>query len=121
MGRQEHIMTLAEPFFFKVLYGEKTVEMRLYDEKRRRIKAGDGITFFCAENNCMTIECEVESVEVFENFYDLASSYPTERLGFAGKSPRYVADFMNGFYGERAKSGQVVAIEIIIDDSEGAL
>ena len=116
--RHEHIMTLAEPFFFKVLYGEKTVEMRLYDEKRRKIKVGDRITFFCAENNCMTLECEVEGVEVFDDFYALASSYPVERLGFAGKSPRDVADFMNSLYGERTEKNQVVALEIIFYDSE---
>ena len=116
MGRREHIMTLSDPFFFKAFYGEKTVEMRLYDEKRQKINSGDIITFFCAENNCMTIETVVERVRVFDDFYALALSYPSEELGFAGKSPREVAEFMNSLYGDRAGKYRAVAIEFIFYD-----
>ena len=116
--KHDHIMTLSEPFFTKVFYGEKTVEMRLFDEKRRKVRVGDRITFFCAENNCMTLETVVEGIGVFDDFYALAASYPTERLGFAGKSPSEVAEFMKSLYGERAKNCRAVAFEIIFDDSE---
>ena len=40
-------MKLNKEPFEKIKSGEKTIELRLYDEKRRKIKAGDTICFNC--------------------------------------------------------------------------
>ncbi len=39
-------MHLADEPFEKIKSGEKTVEIRLYDEKRKAIKIGNGIVFY---------------------------------------------------------------------------
>ena len=111
--RNEHIMRLSEPFFTQVLQLKKTVEMRIYDEKRRNVSCGDIITFFCADDDDKSVDVKVCGVEVFEDFYALASSYPARELGFEGKSAEHIAEFMNELYGERAKNSSVIAIEFI--------
>lgn len=46
-----HCMKLnAEPFE-KIERGEKAIELRLFDEKRRAVKTGDIIEFSCAGVN----------------------------------------------------------------------
>ena len=40
-----HEMHLNARYFLKIKNGEKDIEVRLYDEKRRRIAAGDEIVF----------------------------------------------------------------------------
>lgn len=40
-----HIMKLQESPFERIKNGTKTIEFRLYDEKRRKIKIGDKIEF----------------------------------------------------------------------------
>ena len=41
-----HQMSLRPHPFEKIKLGEKTIELRLYDEKRKEIKVGDTIEFF---------------------------------------------------------------------------
>lgn len=40
-----HNMTLKQPYFDLIKTGKKTIELRLYDDKRRKININDTITF----------------------------------------------------------------------------
>ncbi len=42
----EHEMMLAPEPFKKIKSGQKTIELRLYDEKRRALTVGDQICFY---------------------------------------------------------------------------
>jgi len=46
----EHHMTLKQPYFDLIKEGKKTIELRLYDTKRREINIGDTITFQNGDN-----------------------------------------------------------------------
>ena len=46
----EHIMKLHPEPFAKIKDGSKTIELRLYDEKRQRISIGDTIRFINTES-----------------------------------------------------------------------
>ena len=46
----EHIMKLHPRPFAKIKDGSKTIELRLYDEKRQRISVGDTLRFVNTEN-----------------------------------------------------------------------
>ena len=46
----EHNMKLNPSPFEKIRTGSKTIELRLYDEKRRAISVGDTITFVNTED-----------------------------------------------------------------------
>lgn len=41
----EHILRLDKNPFLKISSGSKTIEIRLFDEKRRQIRLGDTIIF----------------------------------------------------------------------------
>ena len=45
IGGALHTMNLSEPWFSLVRDGAKTIEGRIYDDKRRTIQIGDTITF----------------------------------------------------------------------------
>ncbi len=51
-----HEMLLAPKPFEMMKSGQKTIELRLYDEKRKHIQIGDRIRFYCTENQTQTIE-----------------------------------------------------------------
>lgn len=56
-----HCMKLNRDPFEKIKSGSKTIEMRLFDEKRQRISVGDFIEFSSADNlpkkNTDTSDC----------------------------------------------------------------
>ena len=52
-----HCMKLNRDPFEKIKSGSKTIEMRLFDEKRQRISVGDFIEFSSAEKNTDTSDC----------------------------------------------------------------
>lgn len=43
---KEHEMTLSEPWFSLIKNNIKTIEGRIYDEKRKQINVGDTIKFY---------------------------------------------------------------------------
>lgn len=54
-----HKLRLSEEPFAAIASGHKTVESRLYDEKRRKIQLGDCIIFTNVENPSQTITVTV--------------------------------------------------------------
>lgn len=104
-------MHLDKEAFEKVKNGKKTVEMRLYDDKRRELKVGDTITFISRNKN-EEIKCEVVNLLTFNNFEELYNKIPKEKLGYEEEDIASPAD-MNLYYsGDRQRKYGVVGIEI---------
>lgn len=67
-----HIMKLKESPFERIKNGSKTIEFRLYDEKRRKVKVGDKIEFSKLPDLQEKILVEVLDIykdESFENLF----------------------------------------------------
>lgn len=64
----EHHMTLKQPYFDLIKEGKKTIELRLYDTKRRQINVGDTITF---QNGDDFHTVEVKGLFIAANFKEL--------------------------------------------------
>lgn len=62
-----HDMRLFPKNFQKVKSGQKQREYRLHDEKRRRVKVGDTITFFDTESN-ESLVVKVTNIKIFPDF-----------------------------------------------------
>ena len=77
-----HQMTLCDEPFRTVEAGTKTVELRLYDEKRRLVRAGDEILFRHAQTD-ETCRCAVREVRVFSDFRELYRHYTKTEMGYA--------------------------------------
>ena len=107
-------MKLQKQPFEMIKNGEKTIELRLYDEKRKRVSKGDTIVFENAsapnEKLCVT----VEDLFVFDSFVTLYAALPLDECGYttanlAEASP----DDMNVYYSEEEqKKYGVVGIKI---------
>ena len=77
-----HIMRLNPAPFEMISCGDKTIELRLNDEKRRKIKIGDEITFVNTENSLKTIKVEVIGIYRFKSFKELYANLPLLRCGY---------------------------------------
>ena len=74
-------MNLQPGPFNMIKSGRKTVEMRLYDEKRQRIKKGDRILFRSAENGDELL-VKVEETIVYPDFSALYSAHNKASIGY---------------------------------------
>lgn len=86
-----HCMNLELSAFLKIANGSKTIELRLNDEKRQKIKIGDRIEFRCSELNSV-IFAEVIKLHKFPNFEQLYKALPLEKCGYSKdnlKTARY--------------------------------
>ena len=106
-----HNMKLnAEPFE-TIKNGTKTIELRLYDEKRRKIKIGDTI---CFKGKAGTITAIVKALLIFRNFDELYAALPLDKCGYnayeiATASPD---DMLKYYTKEQIEKYGVVGIEI---------
>lgn len=76
-----HFMKLKNEPFMSIKNGLKTIEMRLFDEKRKQIKVGDTIEF----TNIVSLEklkVKVIALHKFKNFEELYSHFNKTQLGY---------------------------------------
>ncbi len=111
---QNHQMRLRNEPFDSILKGEKVVEIRLLDEKRRAIDVGDEIIFSRMENPEDKIQTKVTGLKTAADFVELFSSVDPVLAGWPpGTSPESAAADMNKYYSmeDQALYG-VVGIEL---------
>lgn len=77
-----HFMRLQPVPFGLIRDGRKIVELRLYDEKRRKIRTGDGILFENPETPELLL-VRVTGLSVFASFEALYQALPLEACGYA--------------------------------------
>ena len=107
-----HYLRLNKEPFDLIKSGAKTIEMRLYDEKRQQIKVGDNIVFSLRENEEVKISTKVVSLSIFKSFEELYSNFDKRVLGYKeNESARYTD--MEEFYSKEEQSMYgVVAIGV---------
>ena len=75
-------MGLQKEFFNKVYSGEKTIELRLYDEKRKKLKIGDIISIHASDAPTMTFEKKIMGLVKAKDFKALFDIIMPEQCGF---------------------------------------
>lgn len=78
----KHTMRLNSRPFEMIKNGNKTIELRLYDEKRRAIRIGDEIEFIHVDNDNKKIQCIVENTFIFASFKELYKTLPLDKCGY---------------------------------------
>ncbi|MBR0205197.1 MAG: RNA-binding protein [Clostridia bacterium] len=96
---------------------QKTVELRLYDEKRRRIQAGDVIRFESTDDDTDVLFARVTGMRFFASFDELYAALPLAACGYAPEelataSPR---DMDKYYSPEAQQKWGVVGIELSFD------
>lgn len=71
--------------FEKITSGNKVIESRLYDEKRRQINLGDQIEFICSDNPAKKISVIVRALYRYSDFENMFSDFSPSYFGGSSK------------------------------------
>ena len=106
-----HTMNVKTKYYNLLKSGEKTIELRLFDEKRQKIKVGDEIIFSDSSNSNDNFKATVLKLHHAENFNALCQIIKPEQAGFSSKEE--LISVLEEFYTPSAqKKFGVVGIEI---------
>ena len=104
-------MSLRPEYYEMVRSGEKDIELRLYDEKRRRMRNGDTVLIYNAQNRNDYIRAKIVRLHIAHSFADLATKISMPRTGFF--SLEYLMNAISKFYDEKLETKYgIVGIEI---------
>lgn len=73
-------MKLYQKHFDNIKKGLKSIEVRLFDEKRKNIELGDKITFVNLPDLNERVETKVVGISRFKSFRDLYSSFNPKKF-----------------------------------------
>lgn len=79
-------MGLFEKHLENIKNGNKTIEVRLYDDKRKKIKIGDTIQFIKVPRDGKFIRAKVLDLTVFPSFKEMYENISAEEMGARGES-----------------------------------
>ena len=112
-----HEMTLNVDPFQKIQKGEKRVELRLMDEKRRKIRVGDRIVFRRTESE-ETVCVRVLGLHAYRNFDEVTDDFSDRDLGFENRK-KSLSELMRTYYSDSdVEKYSVLAIRIMTEKSE---
>ncbi len=106
-----HIMGLQPEPFEKIRGRKKTIELRLFDEKRKTIQIGDIIEFQKQPEEQEIIRTEVVALLRYKTFSELFNDFPIEDFGGTDKTS--LLEGVHRFYTpEREQKETVLGIKI---------
>lgn len=107
-----HKMGLYEEYFQLIKAGKKTVEVRLNDEKRRKLKMGDIIEFSKVPEQDEKIQVKVTELNIYDTFQAMYENIPLHHFG---DEEGTIAEMIEGTYEiyspEQEKEWGTLAIE----------
>jgi ASC-1-like (ASCH) protein len=107
---KSHSLKLATVPFESIKSGNKIIESRLYDEKRREIELGDVIEFTNRETG-ETLLTKVVGLHRFQTFEDMFERMESNKFG--GESKEWLLNQISEFYPlEEQKQFGVIGIEL---------
>jgi ASC-1-like (ASCH) protein len=106
-------MKLNPSPFEMIKSGQKTIELRLYDDKRQLIKIGDEIIFTNTATE-ETIHTQVLNLHRFDTFGELYKSLPLLKCGYTSENvgSAIPADMEQYYSVDEQKKYGVLGIEI---------
>ncbi len=109
-----HIMRLNPLPFKMIASGEKTIELRLNDEKRRKLNRKDLITFVNTEDSLKTITAEVIDIYKYKSFKELYAVLPLLKCGYTKEDVKTVSpeDMLAYYSAKQQEKYGVLGIEI---------
>lgn len=106
-------MGLYEEPFQSMKSGRKTVEIRLYDEKRRKLNVGDTITFTKVPRKDETLKVKVLRLRMYPTFKEMYESIPASDMDAVGDSVMEMVERTYQIYSpEQEKEWGTLAITV---------
>ena len=115
-----HTLNLHPQPFALIASGHKTIELRLYDEKRSQIQVGDTLVFTHSDDSTKTLTTTVTALHRFPDFAALYAALPLDKCGYLPEEiPSASPADMNAYYSvEKQALYGVVGIEIALCEEE---
>ena len=110
-----HQMNLHAAPFEMIARGIKTIEMRLFDERRQKIKVGDEIVFTHADDATQTLRARVLALHVFPSFAELYANLPLLKCGYTEADIATADPADMDIYYSKEKQAQYGALGIEIE------
>lgn len=103
---------LDSDIFGIIKTGTKDIEVRLNDEKRKKLKVGDTLIFFKRPLDDESVTKKVKKLEYYNSFEELVKHYEMKRIYLDGCSEQKYLELMERFYSkeEQDKYGVVAII-----------
>lgn len=106
-----HQMKLRNDPFQMIKKGQKTIEMRLYDEKRKLVQVGDNISFTNIESG-ETLLTKVKNLYIYPSFQELYQNFDPKVLGYEDGEEAHPEDMEQYYPKAKIKKYGVVGIEV---------
>ncbi|MED4018765.1 ASCH domain-containing protein [Sutcliffiella cohnii] len=90
-----HQMGLYQEYFQSIKEGKKKIEVRLNDEKRRKIKVGDTIEFTRVPEQDETLQVQVVNLKIYDSFQAMYEDIPFQDFDCEGWT---MQEMMDGTY-----------------------
>lgn len=106
-----HYMRLNHGPFMLIKSKQKSIEMRLNDEKRQKLKVGDQVEFTDKSTN-EKIVVQVVNLHRFSSFQELYNNFDKLKLGYQSDDVANPEDMEQYYSKDEIKKYGVVSIEI---------
>ena len=106
-------MKLQHAPFLLIKSGQKTIEMRLYDDKRKLLKVGDMVEFTDIITQ-ETLVCEVINLYIYATFDELYQNHDKISIGYMENEVADAKDMLAYHAQEEIAKHGVVGIEVKI-------
>ena len=106
-----YCMKLQHRPFLLIKSGRKTIEMRLYDDKRKTLKVGDMVEFTDVKTG-ETLVCEVVKLHIYPTFDELYKNHDKISIGYEEDEIAHPKDMLAYYSQDEIAKYGVVGIEI---------
>ena len=110
-----HQMKLNNKPFNMIKNGRKNIELRLYDEKRRKLNIGDEFIFRNLKDG-ETISVTILALHKYESFAELYKHFDKASIGYEDNEFANPEDMNEYYTPEKQKQYGVVGIEIALNE-----
>lgn len=109
---KKHIMGLNPEAIELIKNGTKTIEMRLYDERRQEILKDDYISFVSTEDDNNIINTKVKELYRYNSFDELYKEFNKMQLGYSKYDSAIPGDMEKYYSKENIQKYGVIGIEV---------
>lgn len=112
----EHKMKLYEEPFRAIQSGKKTVEIRLYDSKRRKLNVGDTINFTKLPGEDEKLTVKITKLYTYPTFREMFEDIPAEKFGTVDNNIEKCVKSIHTLYSparEQEWGGLAIEIELL--------
>lgn len=107
----EHNLRIRSKYFNCIKNGTKRIEIRLYDEKRQKIKIGDTIIFRKEPELEETVKAKVIGLLLYNSFENLINDFDVEIMADKSITKEELINVLNEIYPkEKQEQYRVVGI-----------